>query len=265
MKTTHVRPRTELEAAYIDHMRLEGLSPETIRQRIYVLRHLPDPLTATVEDVRAALSGDLSASTRATYLRVLRVVFADLTRLGLLQADPVRLIKVPKTPRRQPRPIPRAQIDRLLTMPDADARAWTVLGAFAGLRAGEVARVAGADLWDTDDGPGLHVVGKGGVDAVIPAHPLVVEVLAPHALDSSPLWPYWPKSINRAWQRAAAEVGVTGHTFHSLRHAFATQLYKASGGDLLTVAAACRHASVATTQGYARVAAAAPFRAVAGL
>jgi len=245
---------------------MEGLSEETIRQRIYVLRHLAvPPGEATVEHLRNALSGDLSASSRATYLRTMRVIFADLNRLGLVGNDPARLVKVPKVPRRQPRPIPRVDIDRCLTMADADARDWTVLGAFLGLRAGEVTRVAGTDLVATDDGPAVRVRGKGGLIAVVPAHPRVVDVLAPYAGDPAPIWPWWPKSINRRWQRAAAEVGVTGHTFHSLRHAYATQLYRLTGGDLLTVARLCRHASVATTQGYAQLAQSAPYRAVAGL
>jgi len=265
-KTTHVTGKTALECSYLDHLRLEGLSEETIRQRIYVLRHLAvPPGLATVDDLREALSGTLSPSTRATYLRTFRTIFVDLNRLGLVSNDPARTIKIPKTPRRQPRPIPRAEIDRCLTMPDADGRAFTILGAFAGLRAGEVTRVCGADLVDTDDGPGLHILGKGQVEAVIPAHPLVVELLAPHRGDSAPLWPWWAKSVNRAWQRAAAEVGVKGHTFHALRHGYATQLYRLTGGDLLTVAALCRHASVATTQTYAAVAQSAPYRAVVGL
>ena len=265
MRTTHVKARNPLESAYIDHLRLEGLSEDTIRQRVYVLRHLPDPATATVDDVRTALSGDLSASTRVTYLRVLRAAYGDLVRLGLVQADPMQTVKIPKAPRRQPRPIPRSVVDRLLEMPSADGRALTVLGAFAGLRAGEAGRVSGADLIDTDEGPALRVHGKGNVVATVPAHPRVVELLAPHRGDPAPLFPWWAKSINRAWKRAAADVGVTGYTYHALRHSFATELYRRTGGDLLTVAALCRHASVATTQTYAAVAQSAPYRAVAGL
>ena len=264
-KTTHVQGRTDLEVAYLQQMRLEGLSEETIRQRIYVLRNLADPATATVQDVQAAISANLSPSTRATYLRVLRVIYGDLNRLGLVDADPMRTVKIPKTPRRQPRPIPRSVIDRLLEMPDEDGRGLTIVGAFAGLRASEAGRVSGADLLDTDDGPALRVHGKGNVIATVPAHPRVVDLLAPHAGDPEPLWPWWSQSVNRARKRGAAEVGVTGYTFHQLRHAYASQLYRLTGGDLLTVAALCRHASVATTQGYAKVAQAASFRAVVGL
>lgn len=264
-KTTHVTGKTNLECAYLDHLRLEGLSEETIRQRIYVLRNLDDPATSTVEDVRAAISANLSPSTRATYLRVLRVVFGDLVRLGLVEADPMVSVKIPKTPRRQPRPIPRSVIDRLLDMPDEAGRGLTVVGAFAGLRASEAGRVSGADLLDTDDGPALRVHGKGNVIATVPAHPRVVELLAPHAGDPEPLWPWWSQSINRAWKRGAAEVGVTGYVYHQLRHSFASMLYRQTNGDLLTVAALCRHASVATTQTYAKCSASAPFSAVLGL
>lgn len=257
--------QNDLERDYIARMRAESASEETIRQRITVLRMLGvNPADATVEDVLRVMNRDVSAASRATYFRTLRVIFADFQRMGVTATDPTRTLKPPKTSRREPRPITPAEVEALLGMSDENARAWSILGLFAGLRASEVVSLTGESLRDGPHGPVLHVVGKGNLDALIPAHDRVVTLLRPF---SGPdlIWPIWSKSMTRAWQRAAKDAGVTGRTFHQLRHTYATRLYQATGGDLLTVAALCRHASVATTQNYARVASDAPFRAINGI
>lgn len=252
-----------LAERYREHLRREGLADHTIKQRIYVFRCLGvDPAAATVEDVARIFDRELSPASRANYFRNVRMIFADLNRLGWIENDPSRLMKPPKTPRRRPRPLPTEEIERLLRMPDEVARAWTVLGYYAGLRSSEVVSVRGTDLEESDHGPMLRIIGKGRLDAVIPAHEKVVEVLAPYRGSDDVIWPIWSKSMLRRWQKAAAEVGVEGRVFHQLRHSYATRLYRATDGDLLTVAALCRHASVATTQGYAQVASDAPFAAI---
>jgi len=243
------------------------MSVETVRQRFYLLRGLGvDPRQATVEDILGLLNGrQLSQHSTAAYLTVLRSVFADLLRIGLVDHDPTVRLKTPRTPRRSPRPISAEQLAALETLPKgSDAYAWTILGAYAGLRVGEVCSLTGDALQPRSSGLVLAVTGKGGLVADIPAHPKVVEVLRPYEGREGLLWAMWPQSLNRAWQREAATVGVEGVTFHQLRHSFATRLTRA-GVDLLVIADLCRHASVATTQRYAKVADDAPFAAVVGL
>ena len=257
----------DLESTYLSYLAAEGMSAETVRQRIYLLRGIGvHPAEATSEDVVAFLnSRQLSQHSKAAYLTVLRSVFADLQRIGLVDHDPTVRLKTPRTPRRSPRPISADQLAALETLPKAsDAYAWTILGAYAGLRVGEVCSLTGDALQQRSSGLVLAVTGKGGLVADIPAHPKVVEVMRPYDGLQRPIWPMWPQSLNRAWQRAAESVGVTGVTFHQLRHSFATRLTRA-GVDLLVIADLCRHASVATTQRYAKVADDAPFAAVVGL
>lgn len=264
---TMPEPTSDLEARYIATLTAEGLSAQTIRQRVYLLRGLGKPPSeVTQEDLVALLNGrDLSIHSRAAYIAVLRAVFSDLGRMGLVFSDPTFALKKPRTPRRNPRPLTQEQLAALERLPrDRPEYAWTILGAYAGLRAGEVCSIAGTALQDGQHGPVIRVVGKGRLDALIPAHPKVVDVLAGHAGNPQPLWPSWPQSLNRAWQRAASEVGVTGVVFHQLRHTFATRLTRAEV-DLLTIAALCRHASVATTQRYAAVAEDAPFKALGAI
>lgn len=260
-------PTNSLESDYLRYLMAEGMSVETVRQRFYLLRGLGvDARQATVDDILALLNGrDLSQHSKAAYLTVLRSIFADLLRIGLVDHDPTVRLKTPRTPRRSPRPISAEQLAALETLPkDSLGYQTTILGAYAGLRVGEVISLQGSALQQRSSGLVLQVTGKGGLTADIPAHPKVVEVMQPYAGYPEHIWPMWPQSLNRSWQRAAKSVGVEGVTFHQLRHSFATRLTRA-GVDLLVIADLCRHASVATTQRYAKVADDAPFAAVVGL
>lgn len=260
-------PENELEAHYLRYAQAEAMSVETMRQRIYLLRGLGKLIPeVTGDDIVAMLNArGLSASSRAAYITVLKATFADLLRLGLVERDPLVRIKTPRTPRRRPRPLTAEQLAALETLPhDRREYAWTVLGSYAGMRAGEICRMRGDWLTYGPSGAVLRIEGKGGLVAEVPAHPKVIEVLKPYEGLPDAIWPMWPQSLNRAWQRAAASVGVEGVVFHQCRHSFATRLTRA-GVDLLVIAEVCRHASVATTQRYAKVADDAPMQAVVGL
>lgn len=259
-----VKPRTDLERAYIAQMAAENYSVETQRQRIYLLRGLVDPAAATLDDVLAMLAArKLSPDSRAAYVTVLKATYADLIRLGLVQVSPLARMKTPRTARRRPRPLSSDQLTALEGLESTHPReyAFVILGAYAGLRAGEVGELPGTALQYRTGGPVLRIHGKGGVIADIPAHPKVGAVMEPFAGDPAPIWGMWPQSVNRAFQRAAKSVGVTDVVFHQCRHTFATRLTRA-GVDLLVIAQMCRHASVATTQRYAAVADEAPFTAI---
>jgi hypothetical protein len=262
--TTIVRPRSAIESAYVERLRSERLSEETIRQRVYVMRRLAcDPVEAREEDIRAALGTGISPSSQSTYLQVFRAIYADFQRMEWVGADPTRWIKPPRVPRREPRPMPRHEIDALLSCGNDDVAAWTTLGFYAGLRAGEVVQVSSHHLETSAHGRVLRVVGKGGLDALIPAHDRVVQLL--ECRPAGTLWPIWPKSVQRAWSRQARMLGIHGRVFHQLRHSYCTALYQATAGDLVTVARLARHASVATTQRYAAVADDRPFTAIQAL
>jgi integrase len=187
-------------------------------------------------------------------------------RLEWVSDNPMAKIKTPRTPRRSPRPLPQGELDAMMNLPNEfkREREWTILGAYAGLRAGEVSELPGNRLLMGTHGMVLRVHGKNNVIADIPAHPKVIEILEQYS-GALPIWDMWAQSLNRSWQRAGRSVGIEGRVFHQLRHSYATRLYQVTGGSLLTVASACRHASVATTQRYAAVADDAPYLAVAGL
>ena len=259
--------QSQAEDAYLTWLTAEGISVETIRQRVYLLRGLgKSPSEVVAQDIVDLLNArDLSRRSRAAYITVYKTVFADLLRMGLVDSDPTVMLRVPKAPRRSPRPLSADQLDRLESLPPYRPEyAWTILGAYAGLRVGEVCSITGQALQYRSSGAVLCITGKGGLTADIPAHPKVLEVMKPHEGNPEALWPMWPQSMNRSWQRAAKWVGVEDVVFHQLRHSFATRLTRA-GVDLLVIADLCRHSSVATTQRYAKVADDAPFQAVVGL
>ena len=260
-----VKPHNALEVQYLQHLAAEGISHHTARKRVYLMRALGDPITAGTQEVISVLtSPKLSAHTREAYHLALRTIFADLIRMELRDTDPMVRLKKPKTARREPRPIPKRDLDRILAIPSRREREWSVLGAYLGLRAGEVLSMSGDALCHTDQGPAVRIKGKGDTDLYVAAHQLVVDVLSQYE-GPGLIWSMWPSSLDRAWARACAEVGVTGYVFHQLRHSFCTRLLQASGGDLLLVSKLARHASVATTQKYTALTDAAPFHLIGNL
>lgn len=134
-------------------------------------------------------------------------------------------------------------------------RAFLVLGAFAGLRSFEMAKVRGDDVEQTPDGPALRVHGKGDRIDLVPVPPVVVRELQPWRLEARDgrLWPdLTPEAVQEAVRRCARGLGLST-TCHQLRHRYGTALY-AESHDLLLVQQLMRHESPSTTAGYALVA-----------
>lgn len=133
-------------------------------------------------------------------------------------------------------------------------RAFVMLGAYAGLRSFETAKVAGRHFERTPTGPGLRVAGKGGHEDMIPLPTVLVREMAPWREAAGPglLWPgVSGGAVQQAIRNAAERAGVEVSS-HQLRHRYGTQLYAVSR-DLLVVQRLMRHSSPVTTAGYARV------------
>lgn len=152
-----------------------------------------------------------------------------------------------------PRPIADAALEAGLRDADARVALMIQLGAYAGLRCCEIAKVATRDLIDTPSGWVLSVRGKGDRSRVVPigAH-LAVAILDrgpgyafPGRLDGHVSAGYVSKLISRSLPE--------GETAHKLRHRFASRAYRGSGNNLRAVQELLGHASVATTQIYTAV------------
>ncbi len=243
-------------------MRRDGRARRTIAERTRFIAQIghwahENPATLAADTVGAYFDCDMGAGTRATYHAHLRAWFAFLLRAGLRADDPMLDIRRPRTPRRRPRPIASAHLSALLSSRmHRRTRTMILLAAYEGLRMHEVAKIRGEDV-DLVGGQ-LFVIGKGGVDEVLPLHELVAAEAAHY-----PRRGYWfpsykdparavlANSVSSIVSRAMERAGVPG-TGHSLRHWYATELLRA-GADARTTQTLMRHASLATTAIYTAI------------
>lgn len=258
---------TEVEhptvAAWRRHMTTQGLSKRTITERVRAVCAIVgdgDPATFTVDDVERFFESrpGLSPSSRATYISHIHAFCKWAVLRGVRDDDPTVLLGKPPVRRGLPRAVTTQHVGLLLAAARRRRmRAMILLAAFQGLRASEIAAVAGEDF-DLLGGR-LHVRGKGGVDADLVLHPRVW-LLASAEMPRQGWWfPRYDRpdehvlgnSVSNSVSKFMASQGVPG-TCHSLRHWHATELV-AQGVNVAVVKELMRHSSLATTGLYVRV------------
>jgi integrase/recombinase XerC len=165
-----------------------------------------------------------------------------------------------RQPKASPRPAPDTAWQAALAIATPRVRLMMRLAAEAGLRRAEVAQVAVLDLIDTPGAPQLLVHGKGAKDRVIPISGSLADAIragvpghTPGAQASQWLFPVGrghlaPISVGIL----VSEVLPDHWTMHTLRHRFATRVYRGSR-NLRAVQTLLGHASVATTERYTAV------------
>lgn len=245
-------------------MQSQGLSARTIGERTATIRHLLEHARAcarTLEPVHIQryLARDMSPATRATYHASIRAYCAWLQRTGIRDDNPADRTPRPKRPKSVPRPVEGSQLMALLEAANRKrTRTYVLLGAMAGLRVHEIAKIRGEDI-DPYTGV-LTVVGKGGKVAQIPLHDRLVEEASHY-----PAIGYWfpaygkqtsaphvsSHAVSAAIAGAMQRAGFKGKP-HQLRHFYGTELVRA-GVNLRIVQTLMRHESPATTAIYTRV------------
>jgi integrase/recombinase XerD len=248
-------------------MQARGMAKRTIHERPMMVERVAKAsnVAAHVLSSRQILTylgrSGVGQSTRANYHVALAAWFKWLVEQELREDNPMTRIPRPKIPRRRPRPIETAHLEKLLaSRMHRRTRTMILLAAFAGLRVHEIAKIRGEDIDQL--GKRLYVVGKGGVDEWLPLHPRIAEEAMGY-----PRRGYWfttytgnhdheagpvlPASVSSIVSIAMARAGIPG-TAHALRHWYGTQLVRA-GADLRTAQTLLRHASLATTQIYVAV------------
>lgn len=235
-------------------MQAAGRSPRTIR--LYschlhkVIRECPDgPASVTSTDLRYVLSaGSWKPETRKSVRGSITAFFRWAHGAGFIPVDPAQGLAAVRVPAGVARPVPDDVLHDALARADERDRTMILLGAYAGLRCMEIARVHSRD-WD---GSGLYVTGKGGKTRYVP----IIRMDLRRALTACHgyLFPgqdgghlsagYVSKRLARA-----LPAGWTGHT---LRHRCGTAMY-AGTRDLLAVGAVLGHARPETTRRYVRL------------
>lgn len=236
-------------------LRAAGRPRSTRNMRSYQLRRFAadHPDTAPHEISREDLinwlgSRDWAPETRRAYRSALVTFYRWMHATGQLLEDPA--VKLPKVvlPRSLPRPAPDAALIEGLTTKDERARLAIEIIDASGLRRGEAAALHRRQLLETIDGPVLHITGKGGHERLVPVPNRVAYRIRetdgyvfPGQIDGHLSPHYLGKLISQA---------LPDHwTAHTLRHRYATRVYRATS-DLLTLQKLLGHASVRTTEIY---------------
>ena len=290
---------------YLDHLTVErGLADHTLRAyRRDLERYLRTLAAAGVTDLADATethvqrhlallrAGDgahrpLAAASAARAISAVRGLHRFAHREGMAGADPGRAVPPPAPPRRLPRALDVAQVERLLAAAGAEGgpgatpaalRDRALLEFLYGTGA-RISEAVGAAVDDLDlDAASVTLHGKGGRTRVVPvgryALAAVRDWLAvgrpalaakggpggrrragPHLflnLRGGPLTRQGAWGILKA---AAARAGLAAETIspHTLRHSYATHLLD-GGADVRVVQELLGHASVTTTQIYTLV------------
>jgi integrase/recombinase XerD len=239
------------------------------------------PLSAVREDVVAYLARldaeGLSASSSARRLSALRQFHRFLCLDGLRADDPTRIVRSPRARRPLPKILSIAEVDRLLTLAEAEANAEGDDGQRAaalrlyvllellyatGLRVSELVGLRRSAVMR--DVSFLTVVGKGQKERVVPVNDRARDALKAYLPTLPPgpwLFPAAGASGHLSRQVFArdlkglacrAGIGATRIAPHVLRHAFASHLL-AGGADLRIVQTLLGHADISTTQIYTHV------------
>lgn len=130
-----------------------------------------------------------------------------------------------------------------------------LLGALAGLRVHEIARVHTNDI---DQAHGIiTVTGKGGTTWALPLHEQLLKLASkPRGYwFPSPIKIGQPVSNNYVYKRIKSilvKAGLSEATPHQLRHSYGTELLR-RGADIRTVQELMRHIHLNTTQIYTEV------------
>lgn len=238
--------------AYRNSLTASGASPGTIRLYTYYVTRLAEesrtrsPWRVTSQQLLDVLAVQHWApETRRSARAAVRSFYRWAASLGHVDVDPAAGLPRVKVPPRVPRPAPDTVVDRARREAPDRVRLMMELAAYAGLRAGEVARVSTDDLV----GDALFVLGKGGRLRRVP----LVDLLGSQLRLAPEGWVF-PNGLGGHLSpghvsRLVSEALPHGWTAHTLRHRFATRAY-AGTRDLLAVQELLGHSSPETTRRY---------------
>lgn len=256
--------------AHLDHLRNRGLAPIYIDQRRRALRQLTDATGSTVLDLTALdidrwqtehLHTRTTGRSRNNLVTHVREFYRWAHEQEITPDDRGRRLTRAKVARLVPRPIGEAALQVALDLAPDRVRPMLLLAAYEGLRACEIARLRREDVRDHDSPETIVVLGKGSKERVLPVSQRVLIALHAHGMPNrGPIFFMWtnqgptnrpitPHRVSAACNAYLQDIGA-GATLHQLRHRFATQTLRMSGGDLRMVQELLGHAGPDTTAIY---------------
>jgi len=139
-----------------------------------------------------------------------------------------------------------------------------------GLRVSEISALTCGDLNLQGQRPGIRVErGKGGTRRFVRIRPTFCDqatdylhwktrqgesVTAGAAVFPSPQGGHLGvRALQKRFARIMGEAGISGHSLHHCRHTYASELLRASGGNLRLVQKQLGHKKITTTQIYADI------------
>ena len=216
---------------------------------------------------RAEQSTGLSAASLQSHHRALSRFFGWCRDEYALASNPMDRIRMPKTPRKEPKAVSLADLKRLLDATGDDRagsrdRAILLFLADTGCRVGGLLGLKPADV-DLDRGRAV-VYEKGDRTRVVPftrftgqmlrawlaVRPLQATTLFCGLSDQKRATPLTYAGVYQILLRLKRKAGVQGRVNpHSFRHGFARE-YLINGGDLATLAQLMGHTNITVTASY---------------
>lgn len=217
----------------------------------------------------------LQATSIRRTLSAVRTYFGFLIAEGHVSADPTEKVEMPKTWRRLPNVLSRAEVESILDTPQIGERLYwrdKALLEFAYASGVRVSELASLKVREVDLQEGMATVfGKGSKERVVPIGRAAQRALDIYLREVRPMLAkkerdkagtvflnaqgrpltrmgIW-KILRKAVKRSGVKKRVTPHT---LRHCFATHLLE-GGADLAAVQEMLGHADISTTQIYTHV------------
>lgn len=271
LETTGRLPLEQLASEYLEE--LKGRRLEGEKHWMEVERILAEVVAAGATDIKAptfaskvrawlqslqAPERALTPETRRKYLGHLKAVTAYAHTAGRVPIDPLKVIRLPRLPKKSKRTLMVDEMRRLVVPGDEPAWLWATIMLYSGLRAQEALKLR----WQAVDWGGgrLRVVGKGGKHRAAPMQPELAALLTPRAqlagfVIAADFRGLSYKNQVRWFKRllTARQIPTERRSVHGVRHTWAAVMI-ASGEDRQHVGNLMGHESERTTEGYTRTA-----------
>ena len=253
---------------FLGTKRLEGLSPQTLKNYKYELVRFSKVLNRTVASITsmdlkmyfASMQG-INNNTLSTRITVIKSFFTWLLDEEYIIKNPTSKIKKPKVPKRLRKPLNRDQMEIVKDACETEReRALIEFMVSSGCRANEISKLKIADINFHDNS--ANVIGKGDKERVVrfsPAAKLALNKYLESRDDECKymfrtiLKPYKNmevRAIQRVIEKLKKKTGIEAKfSPHVLRHTFCTNSVN-SGMNIVTIQSLMGHQELSTTQRY---------------